>query len=118
MKHSPVQPDTKLKLNGVSYELLFDFEAIATAEDLTDRPLLTGLRSRDYQSPTISLVRIMLFACLQAKHPEVTLDIAKAFVTQKNFRDVWTAVLTTWAAALAEPDPDEAESADPISDQS
>jgi hypothetical protein len=118
MRHNPVQPKNHLKLNGVTYELLFDFEAVATAEDIADRPLLTGLRARDYQSPTISLVRIMLFACLQTKHPEVSLDIAKALVNQKNFREVWTAVLNAWAAGLAEPDPEEVESTDPTTDQS
>ena len=116
---NPVKPSTTLEINGVKYELLFELEAVALAEDITDRPLLTGLRQKDITTPTISLVRAMLFACLAAKHPEITFALAKTFVTRKNWSEIWGTVLNAWTAGLAEPDPEEdAVDADPKTDQS
>ena len=103
---NPVAPTTSLTINGVEYELLFDLNAVAEAEELTDRPLLTGLRQRDISTPTISLVRAMLFASIRAKHPEVSFELAKSFVTRKNLGEIWAAVLTAWTQGLAEPDKD------------
>lgn len=114
---NPVQPTTRLTISGIEYELLFDLESVALAEDLTDLPLLTGLRQKDISTPRISLVRAMLFACLHAKHPEVTFTQAKTFVTRKNWAEVWSAVLLSWTAGLSEPDEDEAVQ-DPKPDQS
>ena len=115
---NPVQPTTSLALAGATYELSFEFEAVALAEELTDRPLLTGLRSRDISTPTIGLVRAMFFACLHSKYPAVTYEQAKALVTRKNLAEVWAVVLNAWTAGLAEPDEDEVETADPNPAQS
>jgi hypothetical protein len=109
MTSNPVASVTKLELAGVTYSLIFDLEAVAVAEDLTGKPLLTGLRQIDINTPTISLVRNMLFACLHANHPEITLFGVKVLVTRANIWEVWTVVLNAWTAGLAEPDPDNAE---------
>ena len=106
---NPVAPTTPLTINGVQYDLLFDLEAVAQAEELLDRPLLTGLRQRDMYTPTISLVRAMLFACIHAKHDGLSFDLVKSFVTRKNLAEIWGAVLTAWTKGHAEPDADEAE---------
>jgi hypothetical protein len=114
--NNPVQPKTCLTIGAKTYQLLFDFEAVATAEELVDRPLLTGLRQRDISTPTISLVRAMLFACLYHPHvagvandviPPVTYSEAKALVNRKNLGEVWGKVLSAWTAGLAEADPEE-----------
>jgi hypothetical protein len=91
-----------LKLNGETYSLVWDFEAIALAEDISDRPLLTGIKVRDITSPTISLVRAMLYACIHTNHTDVTWDHVKAMVTRKTFSDIWVAVLTAWNAGIGE----------------
>jgi hypothetical protein len=104
MKHNPVAPSTELKLGEHTYSLRWDFEAIARAEDLTDKPLLTGLRPKDVKTPTISLVRAMLFACISANHPDVTYEHVSALVTRKTFSDIWLAVLNAWAAGIGEAD--------------
>lgn len=103
--NDPTAPVTKLAINGTEYSLLFDFEAVAEAEEFTGRPLLTGLRSKDITTPTISLVRAMLFACLHSQHPQITFDTAKSLVTRKNIAEVWGRVLEAWTASLAEPEP-------------
>jgi hypothetical protein len=118
MTPNPVKPSTELTINKVKFSLLFDFEAIATAESLLDRPLLTGLRSRDFNSPTINLVRAMLFASLLPLNPETTYREASALVTRVNLKDVWAKVLACWSAGMAEPDSDDDDAVDPKTDQS
>ena len=115
---NPVKPTTPLKIGAVQYDLIFDFEAVSKAEELTDRPLLTGLRQRDIATPKVSLIQQMLYACLGANHPTVTFPMAKSLVTRKNWAEVWSAVLQAWTAGLAEPDPDEdVVAVDPPKDQ-
>lgn len=118
MKNSPVAPVTTLSLNGATYSLVFEMESVALAEELTDRPLLTGLRQKDITTPKISLVQSMLFACILPRHPEMTLTQVKALVTRKNFYEVWGVVLNAWTAGLAEPDSEEdVVAADPTKSQ-
>lgn len=114
---NPTQPAVKVDLNGVDYSLRFDFEAIAKAEELTDKPLLTGLRNKDITAPTINLVRALLFACLLPDQPQVTYDQAKSFVNRKNLVDVWAKVLFAWSEGMAEPEPMEDAPADPTMSQ-
>lgn len=116
---NPVSPTTPLTVNGVHYALLFDFEAVAKAEELLDRPLLTGLRQKDITTPTITLVRAMLYACLQANHSTISYDTTKSLVNRKNWAEVWTSVLQAWTSGLAESDPEEdAVAVDPTTSQS
>jgi hypothetical protein len=117
MHHNPTHPAVKLKLDGVAYHLRFDFEAIATAEEITDRPLITGLRQKDVTSPKISLVQAMLFACLIPDQPEATFAEAKALVTRDTLVSIWTKILEAWTQAKIEPDAEAAES-DPPKDRS
>jgi hypothetical protein len=117
MKHNPVQPSTSVTIDGKEYSLLFDFESIALAEELTDRSLLTGLRTKDINSPSIRLVQSMLFACIHANHPEVTYAEAKALINRKNLSKAWGSILTAWSAGMAESDPEE-DDADPKPGQS
>lgn len=107
---NPLQPTTDLKIGKVTYELLFTLEDVARAEELTDKPLLTGLKQRDISTPKISLVQNMLYACILAKQPNMTFEEVKALITRKNFPEVWSVVLQCWTAGLAEPDEDEGES--------
>jgi hypothetical protein len=113
-RKNPIKPSTSLKAGDVTYELLFDFDAVAHAEELTNSPLLTGLDSKSINTPKISTIQNMLFACLIPLQPKITLAEAKALVTRKIYRDVWSIVLNAWVAGLAEPEPDEdAPDADP-----
>lgn len=118
---NPIQPSVTLtvpdpmKGGEVDFELAFDFEAIAHAEDVTGRALLAGLTRKDVDHPTISLVRAMLFAALLANEPKITLAEASAFVTRKTFRLVWEKVLDAWTAAMNEAEED---TADPPQSQS
>lgn len=113
---NPTSQAVKLQIAGQTFELVFDFEAIADAEEITGRPLLTGLRRNDIESPSINLVRAMLFACIHARHSLTTFAQAKVLVTRKNLADVWGKVLEAWTEGLAEPEPEAV--ADPPESQS
>jgi hypothetical protein len=115
--HNPTQGAVKIELGGTAYTLRFDFEAIAEAEDLTGKPLLTGLRERDVTSPTISLVRAMFYACLLPEHPYITFEQAKAMVTRKTLTDIWVKVLEAWSLSAPPAEEDQA-ATDPTEGQS
>ena len=103
----PTREVTKLTLKGREYTLLFDLEAVALAEEHTDLPLLTGLKSKDINSPKLLLVRGMLFACIRANHPELSFEDVKALITPKALPKIWAAVLKAWFAGMADEDEDE-----------
>jgi hypothetical protein len=102
MKKNPTEPTEELVVNGETYTLFFNFEAVADAEEATGQPLILGLHKRDIQSPRIAMVRAMLWACLKPHHPEVTYATAAALVNARNARDVWGAVLDVWVAGMEE----------------
>jgi len=118
MRKNPTKPPTTIVVDYDTYYLLFDFEAIADAEDLTGRPLLTGLSKKDITTPTVSLVRSMLFACVHANHPKLTYEQVKALVTRDNLAEVWGKVLEAWTAGLAEPEPEAIAEENPTEGQS
>lgn len=104
MSH-PEKPTVKITLGGTKYELLFDFEAIAEAEEITDRSLIAGLYTSEAVRPKISFLRALFFACAHSLQPSMTYEQAKLLVTQKTFGDVWMKVLEAWR--LSQPDPEE-----------
>lgn len=116
MNSNPTQPTTPLSINGVAYKLLFDFEAIANAEDLIGRPLLMGLSKRDIDRPTISLVRAMLYTGLHTCQPDLTYAQAQSLVDRKNIAHVWGKILVAWAESIPDGDKDAA-ATDPLKGQ-
>jgi hypothetical protein len=118
---NPVQPSVTLtvpdpvKGGEIDFELVFDFEAIAHAEDVTGLSLLTGMTRKIVEHPTISLVRAMLFAALLATEPKITLSEASAFVTRKTFKLIWAKVLDAWVIGMND---EEETPADPPQSQS
>ena len=116
MIHKPTEPKVTLTLDGTKYDLLFSLEAIATAEDASGMPLITGLRSKDINAPRISMIRALLWACMLPNYPKTTREEAAGLVTQWNWRDVWEKVVETWVAGMRKPQ--EGTAADPTDSQS
>jgi hypothetical protein len=104
----------KVNIDENEYELVYSFDAIAEAEEILDRPLVTGLRRRDIATPTVNLVRAMLYACAKVKHPTLTHEKVCAMVTRHNLAGIWGKVLDAWTKA--QPDPEQG--ADPQKGQS
>jgi hypothetical protein len=113
---NPTSPAVNLQIAGSSFDLVFDFEAIADAEEITGRALLTGLRRRDIEAPAINLVRAMLFACIHKAHSLAKFEDVRKLVTRANISEVWGKVLEAWTEGLAEPEGDAP--ADPSEGQS
>jgi hypothetical protein len=107
MQNNPTQPGVELTLGGLTYTLLFDFEAIATAEEATGQSLISGLHKKEVDSPRISLVRGLLWACLLPKQPAITQDEAAKLVNQHNLTAIWGKTLEAWVAGMAEPEAEE-----------
>jgi hypothetical protein len=104
---NPTAPATHLRIRDVDYTLAWDFQAIADAEEILGRSLITGLSQKDLKAPPIKLVQAMLYACLKKNHPTVTFPEAQAMVTLKNIGKIWGAVTDTWVTAMNEPDEDD-----------
>ena len=113
---NPTSPAVKLQIADSSFDLVFNFEAIADAEEITGRALLTGLRRRDIEAPAINLVRAMLFACIHKAQSLAEFADIKKLVTRANITEVWGKVLEAWTEGLAEPEGDAP--ADPPESQS
>jgi hypothetical protein len=109
MSH-PEKPTVEITLGGKKYELVFDFDAIAEAEDITDRSLIVGMYTSEAVRPKISFLRALFFACAHALQPTLTYDEAKLLVTLKTFGDVWMKVLEAWR--LSQPDAEESKDAE------
>jgi hypothetical protein len=102
---NPTDPVVEITLGEKTYKLLFNFEAIASAEDVTGFSLISGLRSKDVDAPKISLVRALFWAQLRAYHPDLTYEAAAMLVTQWTWRSVWEKVIEAWVAGMKRVDP-------------
>ncbi len=120
MSANPLLPAVPVFVAGIKYNLRFDFDAIAEAEEIVDRSLITGLRPQDIRTPKVRLVQAMFFAAAHYDQPTLTYDVAKRLVTRETLPDVWPKVLEAWTASNPEPEVAEAEdaSADPPPAQS
>jgi len=107
MSKNAIHPAVELVVGDVTYALKFDFEAVAEVEDLTGKPLLTGLTRSSIEKPIIPFVRAMLYAALRTEEPDVTFDQAKKLVTRRSLLTVWGKVLDAWVIFQEEPDPAE-----------
>lgn len=99
MSESGVHPGSSFELNGERYDLVYDFNAIEKAERATGETLLSGITRRKVEHPPIYLVRGMLWAMLQRKHPQIDYATAAAMVTESTMSDIWEAVVIAWAAS-------------------
>jgi len=99
-----IQPKTPLVIAGKEYSLVYEFEAIAEAEEITGMALISGLTQKDVRTPKISLVRAMLFAGLHGRIPKITLAEASKLVNQHNWAQIWEKILEAWVECMKAPD--------------
>ena len=74
---------TKLTLEGETYSLAFDFNALAVAEEISGLNLLQAMRSLGDLS--VAQTRALLYAALLKKQPKLTLTEAGNLL---NFRSL------------------------------
>lgn len=105
----PTEETIHLDIDGKGFELIFDFEAVARAEDLTGRAILTGLNRSTVDAPSINFVRAMLYACLLKHQPKTTYDEARALVNRDNLAVIWQAVVEAYIATCVIPNDEQDE---------
>lgn len=98
-----VQPSAKLEIDGQSYHLVYDYNAIAEAEVVTGYGcnLLHGL----VMPSTISALQLrgLLFAALRARHEEMTIGDAGKLLRVDTIERVLKAIGEAWALSMPEP---------------
>lgn len=112
---NPIKKGTPVEINGVVYQLVFDFEAFATAEELTGQALLSRLSQIDVARPSLNFFRAMFYASAKPFQPELTFAQAKCALTADNglnaiklISHVWPKVLEALAGSVPEPEPEAA----------
>jgi hypothetical protein len=104
---TPADPTVRyvpLELGGTTYQLCFDFDAIARAEEMTGMSLLFGV---DWSRINIVRTRAMLLACMLKAQPEMTVDKLTKYITHRNMAKIQTALIDAWVNSTPEEDENE-----------
>jgi hypothetical protein len=100
----PTLEFTSLKINGKTYKLIYDFDAIADIEEETNIPLLVGI---DFRRLNVRQVRAMLCACMRKAHPAVSPKVITPWIVPKNMPLIIDALIQTWFVSTAKRQEDE-----------
>lgn len=95
------QPVVQMQHGDEKFELIFDFETVARAEDLTGIALITGMTRETAERPRVNFVRAMLFACLLPRQKKMTYERAAKMITPETLTDIWNAVLEAYFKAMS-----------------
>ena len=104
---TPADPTVRyvpLKLGGTTYQLCFDFEAIAKAEEMTGMNLLFGV---NWSNIGVTRVRAMLTACMLKAHPDMRPEKLTRYIEHKNIGDIQAALIKAWVNSTPDADEDE-----------
>lgn len=96
-------PTVEITLGSKVYSLLFDFNAVAEVEERTGRNLMSKEGWDKLNGTTISII---LWACLQFSHPEMTLVLTRRLMSTKNLNNVIEKVKEAWTLSKPEPEAD------------
>lgn len=101
---TPADPTARfvpLKLGGTTYQLCFDFDAIARAEEMTGMNLLFGV---DWSKVNVTRVRAMLLACMLKAKPDITADKLTRYINHRNMPKIQSALIDAWVNSTPEED--------------
>lgn len=98
----PLVEFAKLKIDDQTYNLVYDFNAIAEAERLAGCNLMHGLALILLDAPTAGQFRGLLYAALRKGHPKITLAQAGALVRIDTMPEIQEALLRAYNASLPE----------------
>lgn len=90
---------TELKLNGKTYQLTYDFEAIAAAEEATGLELLVGV---DWRKINARRIRAMLYASMVKAQPDIALKEIGKMITVLNLPKIESALVDCWMNSTPE----------------
>lgn len=97
-----VQPSATLEIDGVKFELLYDYNAIADAEILTGNTcnLLHGLVAPS--SISALQLRGLLLASLKPRQPGLTMAEAGKLIRLDTIHSILRAIGEAWALSMPE----------------
>jgi len=95
----PTLPKVPLTIKGKTYFLVFDFNAIAKAEELTGLNLLAAL---DFSNLNIVKYRALLYSALLTGSPKITLEEVGNLITVHNMGEVTLALVEAWTGSKPE----------------
>jgi hypothetical protein len=96
----PTLPKVKLTINGTDLYLVYDFNAIATAEELTGLELLAG--SMDLSNLNANKYRALLYASLLKFQPDITLGAVGDLIKPATMPAIVTALVHAWTGSRPE----------------
>jgi len=98
----PVIEFATLEIDGETYHLAYDFNAIAEAEKLAEANLLHGMAALMFNSTTAVQLRGLFYAGLRKAHPKMTLAQVGAMIRIDTMPDIRDALLRAYNASLPE----------------
>lgn len=98
-----VLPQVKLVVDNVEYSLVYDFNAMATAEQVTGLNLLQCL---SFQNINATKLRGLLYAALLRLQPDMTLEDAGNLLGSADSQDVTNAIVQAYLGSQPEPEPE------------
>lgn len=98
----PLVEFAPLEIDGQTYHLAYDFNAIAEAEKIADCNLLQGIAAVLLNGMTAAQLRGLLYAALLKAQPKTTLSQAGALVRIDTMPDIREALLRAYNASLPE----------------
>lgn len=97
-----IQPSAALEIDGETYRLLFDFNALAEAERLTGHGLLRQHPAKYFRDLDAAGIRGFLYAALKAEHPQISVDAVGALLRVEFFQSIFGAISKAWILSMPE----------------
>lgn len=98
----PLVEFVTLEIDGESYKLAYDFNAIAEAEKIAECNLLQGIAGVLLNNMTAKQLRGLLYAAMGKAQPKTTLAKAGALCRIDTMPDIRDALLKAYNASLPE----------------
>ena len=95
----PTLPDVELVINGKTYQLCYDHNAIVQAEKATGINLLESA----FRIQSAEALRGMLWASVLKQNPDLTIEEVGTWLNPRNFLTVREALLAAWFGSVPEP---------------
>ena len=92
-------PNVPLTIDGRTYSLCFDFNALAIAEELTGLNLLQSL---DLQNLSVVKYRALLYSTLLKENPKITIEEVGKMVTLATLPAITIALVHAWTGSQPE----------------
>lgn len=111
----PTLPNVRLEANGKSYQLVYDYGAIARAERelnataaaMTPRGAtfvrISLLHGFDLDAATAEEFRGLVYAALLPQQPKITLAEVDKLLTFANMKAIYDAIVRCWLGSQPEP---------------